>query len=49
MKAQHSAESVAEKAVDARHRLEDTIRERPLMAVGAAAGAGILLALLSRR
>jgi len=49
VKAQHSAESVAEKAVDARHRLEDTIRERPLMAVGAAAGAGILLALLSRR
>ncbi|MBA4228174.1 MAG: hypothetical protein C0456_16265 [Hyphomonas sp.] len=49
VRAQHSAETVAEKAVDARHRLEDTIRERPLMSVGVAAGAGVLLALLSRR
>lgn len=48
-KAQHGAETVAEKAVDARHRLEDTIRERPLMSVGVAAGAGVLLALVSRR
>lgn len=49
VKAQTSAETVADKAVDARHKLEDTIRERPLMSVGAAAGAGILLALLARR
>ena len=49
VKTQHGAESVAEKAVDARHRLEDTIRGRPLMSVGVAAGAGVLLALLSRR
>lgn len=52
-KAQHGAESVADKvadrASDARHKLEDTIRERPLMSVGVAAGAGVLLALLSRR
>lgn len=48
-KAQHGAVSVVEKASDARHRLEDTIRERPLMSVGVAAGAGVLLALLSRR
>ena len=47
--AQHSAESVAERANDARHRVEDTIRERPLMSVGVAAGAGVLLALLTRR
>ncbi|PKP81560.1 MAG: hypothetical protein CVT79_09145 [Alphaproteobacteria bacterium HGW-Alphaproteobacteria-18] len=49
VKAQHGAETVADKAAEARHRLEDTIRERPLMSVGAAAGAGVLLALLARR
>lgn len=48
-KAQHGAESVADKAADAKHRLEDTIRERPLMSVGVAAGTGVLLALLARR
>lgn len=48
-KAQDSAETVADKAVDVRHRFEDTIRERPLMSVGAAAGAGVLLAMLARR
>lgn len=52
-KAQHRAEAVAEKVTDraagARHQIEDTIRERPLMSVGIAAGAGVLLALLSRR
>lgn len=48
-KAQHGAEVVVERADDARHKLEDQIRERPLMSVGIAAGAGVLLALLSRR
>ncbi|MFN4185018.1 MAG: glycine zipper domain-containing protein [Hyphomonas sp.] len=48
-KAQHGAETVADKAADVRHRLEDTIRERPLVSIGAAAGAGALLALLARR
>ncbi len=53
VKAQHGAENVAEtvadKAANARNKIEDTIRERPLMSVGAAAGAGVLLALLARR
>lgn len=48
-KAQGGAETIADKAVDARHRLEDTIRDRPLMSLGAAAGAGVLLAVLTRR
>ncbi|MBY9068010.1 DUF883 C-terminal domain-containing protein [Hyphomonas sp. WL0036] len=48
-KAQNGAEHVAEKANDARHKLEDRIRERPLTSIGIAAGAGVLLALLSRR
>lgn len=47
--AQDGAETVVDRANDARHKLEDTIRERPFMSVGAAAGAGVLLALLARR
>lgn len=49
VKAQHGAETVADKAANARDKIQDTIRERPLMSVGAAGGAGVLLALLARR
>lgn len=52
-KAQNGAESVADRVADrateARDQLEDTIRNRPLMSVGVAAGAGVLLALMARR
>lgn len=48
-RAQSGAEIVADKASDARHALEDRIREHPMTSVGLAAGAGVVLALLSRR
>lgn len=47
--AQSRAEVLAEKANDARLSFEDRVRERPLASIGVAAGAGVLLALLTRR
>jgi len=47
--AQDSAKAMAEEAQNVRMKLEDKVRERPLTALGIAAGAGVLLALLSRR
>lgn len=46
---QSGAEVVADKAKEARHSLEARVRENPMTAVGIAAGAGVLLAMLSRR
>lgn len=46
---QSGAETVAEKANKARHSFEDRVRDNPMTSIGIAAGAGVLLALLSRR
>lgn len=48
-RAQSSAGAVASKANNARHTLEDRVRENPMTAIGIAAGAGVVIALLSRR
>lgn len=45
---QSGAETVADKASKARHSLEDRIRDNPMTAIGVAAGAGVIVALLSR-
>lgn len=53
VKAQDAAKAATEAAVDGaqsvRTRIEDKVREKPLAALGVAAGAGVLLALLTRR
>lgn len=48
-KAQDGVKAVAEEAQNVRSMLEDKVRERPLAALGIAAGTGVLIALLSRR
>jgi ElaB/YqjD/DUF883 family membrane-anchored ribosome-binding protein len=45
---QQVVEDVQEKASDIEKQLKDTIREKPLTAVAAAAGIGFVLALLTR-
>ena len=45
---QQVVEDVQEKASDVEKQLKDTIREKPLTAVAAAAGIGFVLALLTR-
>jgi len=47
--AQEKVSLAADEAQNARSKLEDRVREHPLMAVGIAAGAGVLLALMTRR
>ncbi|MFN7055987.1 glycine zipper domain-containing protein [Hyphomonas sp.] len=52
-KAQEAAKAAADVAVEraqsVRTRIEDKVREKPLTAIGVAAGAGVLLALITRR
>lgn len=48
-KAQQNAGALADKANDARTKLEDKVREHPMMSLGIAAGAGLLLAVMTRR
>lgn len=49
VKAQSGAKAMAGEAQNVFDKFEDKVRERPMAALGVAVGAGVLLALLSRR
>lgn len=48
-KVTHTAASAANEAQTVRYKAEDRVRERPLAAIGVAAGIGLLLGILTRR